>query len=47
MKKMKIVSKLALAASLLLAAASPGQAQLAGTLSEISSATPPVPGPYD
>ena len=47
MKKMKIVSKLALAASLLLAATSPGQAQLAGTLSEISSATPPVPGPYD
>lgn len=47
MKKTKIVSKLALAGSLLMAATGAGRAQLAATLSEISSATPPVPGVYD
>jgi len=43
----KNFGKLALAGCLLLGATGASQAQLAATISEISSATPPVPGAYD
>ena len=47
MTKLKTSGRLALTGALLLAAAGAGRAQLAATLTEISSATPPVPGTYD